>query len=141
MRLEGEIEMWIHKDVDTQWRDAFGEIHIPKSSECPEIIRPYCEKILTMYTKLGSSCPTNYTDMTTLDKLIMLDYWREYDGLDNVKTMKEWEQWFVHKAEAPEWIRRSREYLKSRHAIKVKDFVTENAQKAGQNFRNAVKRK
>ena len=130
--------MRVNEEVNTKWRDMTGEIHIPQWYDCPKQIRPYCEKILTMYTKLGSSCPTNYHDMTGLDKLIMLDYWKEYDGLNNIQP-KDWQEWFREKATAPEWIRRSRENLQQHKAIFPKPEVVEHAYQASENFRHSVK--
>ena len=100
--------MRINPEVETKWRDAFGEIHIPETSHCPNQIKKICENILTMCLSLGNVCPTNYNTMTELDKTLMLMYWREYDGM-NLPT--QFDDWFVHEATEPDAIRRARQYL------------------------------
>ena len=68
--------MRINPEVETKWRDAFGEIHIPETSHCPNQIKKICENILTMYTGLDGVCPTSYNTMSELDKMIMVNYIR-----------------------------------------------------------------
>jgi len=132
--------MRINSEVDTKWRDAFGEIHIPETSHCPPQIKKICENILTMYTGLDGVCPTSYNTMSELDKMIMLDYWREYDGFCAVMTSSEFREWFIKHAISPEWIRRSREFLCQHRAIFPKQEVSDHAYQASENMRHSVKR-
>ena len=129
--------MRINSDVDTKWRDAFGEIHIPETSHCPPQIKKICENILTMYSGLDGVCPTSYNTMTELDKMIMLDYWTEYDGLNMPISFREW---FLKEATPPELVRRSREWLRQHRAVIPKQEVSDHADQASDNFRHSVKR-
>jgi len=129
--------MRINPEVDTKWRDAFGEIHIPETSHCPNQIKKICENILTMYSGLDGVCPTSYNTMTELDKMIMLDYWTEYDGLNMPISFREW---FLKEATPPELVRRSREWLRQHRAVIPKQEVSDHADQASDNFRHSVKR-
>ena len=129
--------MRINPEVDTKWRDAFGEIHIPETSHCPPQIKKICENILTMYSGLDGVCPTSYNTMTELDKMIMLDYWTEYDGLNMPISFREW---FLKEATPPELVRRSREWLRQHRAVIPKQEVSDHADQASDNFRHSVKR-
>jgi hypothetical protein len=139
--------MRVNPEVETKWRDAFGEIHIPETSHCPSQIKTICENLLTICTRLGYACPS-YNTMTQLDKVLMVEYWHEYDGLlirdffypDDEEALQHFKEWFI-KATEPELIRRSRQYLVEHHAIRVNQDVAERAYQAGQNFSRAVKLK
>ncbi len=134
--------MRVNPEVETKWKDAFGEIHIPETSHCPSQIKVICEKLLTMCTRLGYACPEYHT-MTQLDKIIMMQYWREYDGFEDaiIRTIGEFTEWFINKATEPELLRRSRQYLHEHHALWIDSNVAERAYQAGQNFSRAVKGK
>ena len=129
--------MRINSEVDTKWRDLTGEIHIPETSHCPPQIKKICENILTMYSGLDGVCPTSYNTMTELDKMIMLDYWTEYDGLNMPISFREW---FLKEATPPELVRRSREWLRQHRAVIPKQEVSDHADQASDNFRHSVKR-
>jgi len=138
--------MRINSEVDTKWRDAFGEIHIPETSHCPPQIKKICENILTMYSGLDGVCPTSYNTMSELDRQIMCDYWRRYDGLDKPLGMAQYgdpelnfDNWFIHTATSPEWLRRSREFLCQHRAIFPKQEVSDHAYQASENMRHSVK--
>jgi hypothetical protein len=77
--------------------------------------------------------------MTELDKILMVEYWKKYDGFCVVMTTNEFSEWFVHKATEPELIRRARQILVARHWIHVNEDVKERAEQAGNKFRQAVK--
>ena len=133
--------MRINSEVDTKWRDAFGEIHIPETSHCPNQIKKICENILTMYSGLDGVCPTSYNTMSELDKMIMLDYWRRYDAMPNEKlNFDAFEIWFLERATQPELVRRSREWLRQHRAVIPKQEVSDHADQASDNFRHSVKR-
>ena len=136
--------MRINPEVETKWKDAFGEIHIPETSHCPSQIKSICENILTMYTKLDGVCPTSYNTMSELDKMIMLDYWHEYNGMEMEFTpfinLQDFRKWFLKSAIESELIRRSRQYLIEHRAVFVKSEVKEHAYQASENFRHSVKR-
>jgi hypothetical protein len=117
-----------------------GEIHIPETSHCPNQIKKICENILTMYTGLDGVCPTSYNTMSELDKMIMLDYWFEYDNLDLSGEADGLREWFLKTATPPELVRRSIQYLSEHHAAIIDSRVKENAMKASENFRHSIKR-
>ena len=133
--------MRINSEVDTKWRDAFGEIHIPETSHCPPQIKKICENILTMYSGLdGRVCPSTYNTMGMLDKEIMCDYWEIYDNLDSVLTgCKPFHKWFIHEATETELLRRSRQFLVEHRAVFPKPEVKERADHANDNMRHSVK--
>ena len=132
--------MRINSEVDTKWRDAFGEIHIPETSHCPPQIKKICENILTMYSGLDGVCPTSYNTMSELDKMIMLDYWERFDNMNlYINNLGEFEQWFIKRATNTEWLRRSREFLCQHRAIFPKQEVSDHAYNASENFRHSVK--
>jgi hypothetical protein len=133
--------MRINVEVETKWRDAFGEIHIPETSHCPSQIKPICENILKMYVGLDGVCPTNYNTMTELDKMIMLDYWKNYDRMNYfIPECMDFDEWFLTKSTPSELLRRSREFLVQHHAVYPKQAVADHAYQAGQNFSRSVKR-
>jgi hypothetical protein len=136
--------MRINPEVETKWRDMTGEIHIPETSHCPNQIKKICENILTMYTGLDGVCPTSYNTMSELDKMIMLDYWRNYDGMETAFSpfinLQDFQKWFGKSATPPELVRRSIQYLSEHHAALIDSRVKENAMKASENFRHSVKR-
>ena len=132
--------MRINEEVETKWRDAFGEIHIPETSHCPNQIKKICENILTMYTGLDGVCPTSYNTMSELDKMIMLDYWERYDNMNlYINNLGEFEQWFIKRATESELLRRSRQFLVEHRALLVKSEVKERADHANDNMRHSVK--
>ena len=132
--------MRVNEEVNTKWRDMTGEIHIPETSHCPNQIKKICENILTMCLRLGGTCPTNYNTMTELDKTLMVEYWKEYDGLTLDLEMEPAIVWFIKHATEPDAIRRARQYLVEHHAIYVKPEVKERADHASDNMRHSVKR-
>jgi hypothetical protein len=130
--------MRVNPEVETKWRDAFGEIHIPETSHCPSQIKPICERILTMCTRLGYA----YNTMTQLDRILMLQYWREYDHLnDCLDGYVKFETWFMNHATETELLRRSRQYLVEHHAFWIDAKIAEHAFEAGNKFRQSIRGK
>jgi hypothetical protein len=83
-----------------------------------------------------------YNTMTELDKTLMLQYWRMYDGMKpviNCDTVADFNKWFIHKATAPELIRRARQWLAEHQWILLDESVAERAYQAGQKFSRAIK--
>ena len=132
--------MRVNPRVLQERQDLLGDIKIPESSHCPSQIKTIAENILTMCTKLDYSCP-DYNTMSELDKILMVQYWREYDGMPSDKlSFDAFEIWFVEEATSPEWLRRSREWLCSHNYLLVKSDVQENAIKAGDRMRMSVRK-
>ena len=115
----------------TERVDMLGEIKI---TNCPSQICAVAENIIMMATKPGYSI-SDYHTVTQLDKLLMVDYWKEYDGL-NLDT--NFSQWFISSATMPDLITRAIRWLVSHNYIFLKPSVQENALKAAENFRKAV---
>jgi len=136
--------MRINSRVLTEWQGVFGDIKIPETSKCPSQIKVVAERILTMCTGLGYAIG-DYQTMTELDKILMVDYWREYDGMENIlkifKDDKDIDLWFIKSATEPELIRRARQWLVEHQAMIVKESVRERASQAGDKFRVSVKGK
>jgi hypothetical protein len=96
-----------------------------------------------MGLKLGYSFSNSYNNMTELDKMLMFDYWREYDQMSFYSAPKyeAFADWFIHEATAPEIIRRARQFLiEHNYIIEVKESVLQHAHDAGENMRQNIKR-
>ena len=126
--------MRVNPRVLTERTDLLGEIQIPK---CPSQFKVIAENIMNMATKLGYS-RTNYTKVTELDKMLMVDYWREFDGMGNCITIGNFEKWFVDVATAPELIRRARQWLSEHNYLILDSAVSERAIEAGNKFSKSV---
>lgn len=132
--------MRVNQRVFTEKMDMLDGIRIPN---CPLQFRVIAENIMDMATKPGYSVG-DYNTMTELDKLLMLDYWRIYDGLFEAiiydhTTTHGFENWFVHKATAPELIRRARQFLTERNYLLPKESVLQHAHEAGEKFSKSIK--
>jgi hypothetical protein len=140
--------MRVNSRVYDEKQDIFQNIRVPN---CPSEFRAVAENILAMATKPGYAL-SDYNTMTELDKTLMWDYWVEYDGFihtaaeiildknspDKV-TSGGLRKWFIKKATPPELIRRARQWLTEHRYLIVKETVAQNAQKAGQKFRQSVR--
>ncbi len=135
--------MRVNSRVFTERTDMFSDIKIPN---CPNVsiagysLKLACENIVNMLVKVGYAFP-DYNKMTELDKILMLDYWREYDGLLDAlfNEPKYFDSWFVSKATTPELIRRAREWLVSHNYLIVKPDVQQRAIEAGVKMGRAIK--
>jgi len=130
--------MRVNSRVYDEKTDMFQAIRVPN---CPSEFRVVAENILSMATKPGYAL-SDYNTMTELDKNLMWDYWREFDGAKpvmNCDTIAMMREWFVKKATPPELIRRARQWLTEHNYLIVKEAVAQNAQKAGQKFRQSVR--
>jgi hypothetical protein len=130
--------MKVNPQVQTQWIDLNGNIKIPDNQHCPTPIKAICENILTMCTRLGYHHPP-YTTMSQLDKILMLQYWKYFDGMrESYDKPNDFYRWFIEKATPPEMVRRSRQFLVEVQAIWVDSNVVENAHKAGEKMSKAM---
>ena len=120
-----------------------GEIRI----DCdPPQLRTVTERLINLIaellTRLDYQFPQYHT-MTELDKILMVEYWRKYDGmftLSESSPVFNFDDWFVKKATEPELVRRARQLLLSRHWIFVNEDVKEHAEQAGNKFRQNIKK-
>jgi hypothetical protein len=135
--------MRVNSRVYDEKTDMLGAIRVPA---CPSEFRAVAENILSMATKPGYAL-SDYNTMTELDKILMMNYWLEFDGLNEHWELIDKEQklyqmsqnWFVKHATPPELIRRARQWLTEHNYLIVKETVAQNAQKAGQKFRQSVR--
>ncbi len=130
--------MRVNSRVFTERIDMLDGIRIPN---CPSQFKTIAENIMNMMVKPGYSFGS-YNTMTEADKILMIDYWKEYDLLHFPKTedrLYHFEEWFIHKATPPELIRRARQFLCERHYLIPNESVAERAYQAGQKFSRAIK--
>lgn len=132
--------MRVNSRVFTERKDMLDGIRIPN---CPSQFKVIAENLMNLATKPGFAVG-DYNTMTELDKILMWDYWREYDGLfagehDEIES-RNVREWFVHKATAPELIRRARQWLAEHNYIILKESVAERAYEAGSKFSRAIKK-
>ena len=137
--------MRVNSRVFSERTDMLDNIRIPN---CPSQFRTVAENIMAMVTKPGYSVG-NYNTMTELDKILMVDYWKEYDGFmsaayELMYPSKEqaWQaakKWFVEKATPPELIRRSREFLVSHNYLLIREDVQAYATRASINYRQSLR--
>ena len=129
--------MRVNSRVFTERTDMLDGIRIPN---CPNQFKSIAENIMNMATKPGYSAG-DYNTMTELDKILMLDYWRECDGFIEGLDFNNFKMWFIHKATAPELIRRARQWLSEHQYLILKPDVAERAYEAGNKFSRSVKTK
>ncbi len=129
--------MRVNSRVFAERTDMLDGIRIPN---CPSQFKTIAENIMNMAAKLGYSIG-DYHTMTELDKTLMLDYWRDYDGLmlPTSDLADGFCRWFVHKATAPELIRRARQWLSEHNYLILKAEVAERAYEAGERFSKSIK--
>ena len=131
--------MKVHSQIDTK-RDMTGEIRI----DCePQQLQVVAERLINLCYELEHRLDyqfPGYHTMTELDKILMLEYWKTYDGLQDYARLPEsFNEWFVKHATEPELIRRARQILVARHWIHVNEDAKDRADNAGNKFRQAVK--
>jgi hypothetical protein len=126
----------INHEVYEQCQDQFGEFHILDKSKCPKGIQVIAERILKLVDRwqngLGEKMP-RYNTMTELDKIIILEYWKEYDGI-TIDSMTAFESWFTECATFPDMITRAMRFLAGHHYLVIDARVQEAAQLAGANY-------
>ena len=127
--------MRVNSRVLTERSDLMGNIQIPT---CPAQFKKIAENIMTLLTTPGYAVP-DYNSMNELDKMLMLEYWKRFDGMDAAMQDDACFKWYVNKATSPELIRRAREWLISHNYLFAKEFVQNNADKAAEKFRNAMR--
>ena len=129
--------MRVNSRVFAERMDMLDGIHIPN---CPSQFKVIAENIMNMASKPGYSVG-DYHTMTELDKILMVDYWGIYDGLEEIigRDGLSFHNWFVYKATAPELIRRARQWLSEHNYLLIKNDVAERAYEAGSKFSKAIK--
>ncbi len=127
--------MRVNSRVFTERTDMLDGIRIPN---CPSQFKVIAENLINMATKPGYSVG-DYSTMTELDKLLMMDYWKEYDSFIVGLDFNNFKLWFVHRATAPELIRRARQWLSEHQYLILRTEVAERAYQAGEKFSRAIK--
>lgn len=133
--------MRVNSRVFTERMDMLDGIQVPN---CPPQFKLIAENIMNMVSKPGYSIGKYHT-MTELDKILMLNYWEEYDGMlflpphDDELIGEDYRNWFIHKATAPELIRRARQWLSEHNYLLINPNVSERAYEAGSKFSRAIK--
>jgi len=130
--------MRVNTRVFTERTDMLDGIRIPN---CPSQFKVIAENIMNLAVKPGYSIG-DYNTMTELDKILMLDYWREYDGLSSTDDKEDYvfdREWFIHKATSAELVRRARQFLCEHNYLLVKPDVAERAYEAGNKFTKSIR--
>lgn len=109
-------------------QDMFSEVRL---SNCPPIIAIQAENILELLKR--TEYPS-YNKMTQFDKWLMVQYWRQFDGLQKDLSNGEFEAWFVNRATAPEFIRRARQWLIEHNYLIPSQGVGKRAKDAGRKW-------
>ncbi len=129
--------MRVNSRVLAEKSDLMGNIQIPT---CPSQFRGVAENLMMMLTKLDYKV-SGYTNVTELDKILTVDYWREYDGLPNPSELVgDFKYWFIRKATPADLISRARRWLQERNYIFLEDVVVERATKASDKWHQSVSR-
>jgi len=120
------------------WRlidyDLLEELTLP---QCPTLFRTQAEHIIEIISRTPFE---GYTKMSQYDKHLILEYWRQLDGLDSaLQKPEEFKDWFLKQATNPELIRRARQWLIEHNYLIPSKSVEEFAQQAGVNWRRGVK--
>lgn len=127
--------MRVNSRVFSERTDMFNGIKIPN---CPSQFKVIAENIVNMMIEPGFAFG-EYNTMTMADKMMMLYYWREYDGLIAYKLEGEFDWWFIKQASAPELIRRARQWLCEHNYLIPLPSVSERAYEAGEKFRQTIR--
>lgn len=127
--------MRVNSRVFTEKMDLLGNIQIPN---CPSQLKGVAERLVNMASKPGYSVP-NYRNVSELDKILTLAYWREYDGLDEALNLGNFDNWFLEGATATDIITRARRWLVERNYLILKPSVAEYAMEASEKWRQSVK--
>jgi len=126
--------MRVNSRVLDEKSDLLWEIQIPN---CPSQFKSVAERLMMMATKPGYSVP-DYHTVSQLDKILTLHFWKEYDGLNESISQRDFENWFLSSATIPDMITRAIRWLISHNYFLIKPSVQENALKAAENFKKAT---
>lgn len=129
--------MRVNSRVFSERQDMLGNIQI---SNCPSQLRRIAENIVNMATQLDYSFP-DYHTITELDKRLMVDYWKNYDGLkfDSVEAIVGFDKWFIKSATHPDLITRARRWLIEHNYLIIKPDVAERAYEAESKFSKSIR--
>jgi len=126
--------MRVNSRVFTEKTDLLGGIQIPN---CPSQFKKEAEQLMMMVTKLGYSVG-DYRNVTHLDKLLTLDYWKEYEGLSQALTEGYFEKWFTSSATPTDLLSRALRWLTSHNYLILNPEVAERAMEASNKWRKSI---
>ncbi len=126
--------MRVNSKVLTEKTDLMGNIKI---LNCPTQFRYVAENLMMMLTKLDYSVG-DYNSVTELDKILTIDYWREYDQFIEGLDFKNFKLWFVGRATEADLISRARRWLVSHNYLFLKPEIQERALEAADKFSRAI---
>ena len=132
--------MRVNSRVFTERTDMLDGIQIPNCH--PTELRKVAERIMNMVTALDYSV-WDYNSVTELDKKITVDYWRKYDGLEEIigRDGLSFCNWFIHEATEVSTVERAMRWLTSHNYLLIKPEVLQRAMAASNKFRQAVRGK
>lgn len=91
-----------------------------------------------MATKPGYAV-ANYINVTQLDKILTVDYWKEYDGLTDIDSQQGFSDWYIKQATPPDNISRAIRWLVSHNYLLLKPEVQERAMEAASKWRQSIR--
>ena len=112
------------------------EIVLP---EAPPLLRAAAQNILGIVERTP---PIYYTTMSNLDKKLLVEYWKQIDGMDQILDEAQVDQkafysWYSNQATLPETISRARRWLIEHNYIIVNERVGQQAVDAGKKVRGS----
>jgi len=116
-------------------RDLFNELVL---KECPAVFKTAAENIIRMLN-VGVMY-ADYKTVSDLDRLLTVDYWREFDALPKKLDIEEFREWYL-KATTPDLISRARRWLVENRYLILPTAISERAQEAAGHFGRSVKGK
>jgi len=114
-------------------RDLFGELVL---KDCPQVFKAQAENIVRMLNV--GVLYSDYSTVSELDRMLVVDYWRDFDALPKTLDIEEFRDWYM-KATNPDLVSRARRWLVENRYIILPTAVAERAQEAGSNFGRSVK--
>ncbi len=131
--------MRVNSKVHTERTDLTGEIRIPNCE--PKELRLVAERLVAMLTKLDAkvpSYPNDYRNITELNKMLTINYWREYNRLDEALAENRFHSWFLKTAGNPDLISRAVRWLVQRNYLLLEPEILERAYKAADKFSRSI---
>jgi len=115
-------------------RDLFNELVL---TDCPAVFKTEAENIIRMLN-VGVLI-SDYQTVTELDRMLTVDYWKQFDGLGKA-SFEDFREWYL-KATNPDLISRARRWLVENRYIILPTAISERAQEAAGHFGRSVKAK
>jgi hypothetical protein len=115
-------------------KDIFGDLVL---QDCPPFFKTVAENIIRSLN-VGKLIGTDeYNTISELDRLLTIDYWRDFDGLPGKFDIEYFREWYM-KATNPDLISRARRWLVENRYIILPTAIAERAQNAEESWRGSV---